>query len=108
MSVVCQILYPETAARSLGGKVFGSCTEVTGFEVKTKQASVTETSSLHTVRWSRARVTGTPPYHLPEGERTRGRAEIKREFDQFHGASLRDEGMKEVSLDILWGKTTNW
>ena len=65
MSVVFQILDPETAARSVGGNVFGSCTEVTGFEVETKQASVTETASLRTIRWSRAMVTGTPPYHLP-------------------------------------------
>ena len=65
MSVVGQILYPETAVRSLGGNAFGSCLEVTGFEVETKQASVTETSLLRMIRWSRARVTGTPPYHLP-------------------------------------------
>ena len=68
MSVVFQILDPETAARSLGGNVLGSCLEVSGFEVETKQASVTETASLCTVGWSRARATGTPPDHLPKEE----------------------------------------
>ena len=68
MSVVFQISDPETAARSLGGNVLGSCSEVSGFEVETKQASVTETASLRTVRWSRARATGTPPDHLPKEE----------------------------------------
>jgi len=96
VSVVCQILYPETVARSVGGNVFGSCTEVTGFEVETKQASVMETLSLRTIRWSRARATGTPPYHLPEGERTQGRAEIERKSINFMEHHL-DEGMKEVS-----------
>ena len=52
MCVVGQILYLETVTRSSGGDVFGSCMEVTGFEVETKQASVTETSSLCTIRWS--------------------------------------------------------
>ena len=66
MSVVFQILDPETAVRSLGGDVLGSCSEVSGFEVETKQASVTETASLRTVRWSRARATGSPPDHLPK------------------------------------------
>ena len=87
MSVVYQILYPETAARSTGGDVFGSCSEVTGFEVETKQASITETSSLRTIRWSRARATGTPPYHLPR-EDTR-----------------ESEGKSSVNRSISWSTT---
>ena len=69
MSVVFQISDPETAARSLGGNVLGSCSEVSGFEVETKQASVTETASLRTGRWSRARATRTPPDHLPNEDK---------------------------------------
>ena len=54
MSVVFQILDPETAARSLGGNVLGSCSEVSGFEVETKQASVTERNEIETLLLSRA------------------------------------------------------
>ena len=64
-----QILDPETAARSLCGDVLGSCAEVFGFEVKTKQASLTEMASLRTGRWSRARATRTPPDHLPKEDK---------------------------------------